>query len=134
MIQRVCGGVVLLLIALTVCAAQDVVSAVEGTVNRIDASTKTFAVKTADGAELQVFLEPILPTPTVYVFGGGHVSFFLVRAAKLAGFKAKVIDDSKVKLTWLTYSEINNDYFTIERSAFSGLNSLPMFDFWFPVS
>ena len=49
--------------------------------------------QTADGAELQVFLEPILPTPTVYVFGGGHVSFFLVRAAKLAGFKAKVIDD-----------------------------------------
>ncbi len=49
--------------------------------------------RTTDGAELQIFLEPILPTPTVYVFGGGHVSFFLVRAAKLAGFKAKVIDD-----------------------------------------
>ena len=41
----------MLLIALTVCAAQDVVRAVEGRVNRIDASTKTFAVKTADGAE-----------------------------------------------------------------------------------
>jgi xanthine dehydrogenase accessory factor len=55
-----------------------------------------FAIETyrpADGAELQVFLEPILPSPTVYVFGGGHVSFFLVRAAKLAGFKVKVIDD-----------------------------------------
>ena len=55
-----------------------------------------FAIETykaEDGAELQVFLEPILPTPTVYVFGGGHVSFFLVRAAKLAGFKVKVIDD-----------------------------------------
>ncbi|MBM3227211.1 MAG: hypothetical protein FJZ47_25880, partial [Candidatus Tectomicrobia bacterium] len=55
-----------------------------------------FAVETyqtADGAELKIFLEPILPTPTVYVFGGGHVSFFLVRAAKLSGFKVKVIDD-----------------------------------------
>jgi len=55
-----------------------------------------FAIETyraEDGAELQIFLEPILPTPTVYVFGGGHVSFFLVRAAKLAGFKVKVIDD-----------------------------------------
>jgi xanthine dehydrogenase accessory factor len=49
--------------------------------------------KTEDGTALQLFLEPILPTPTVYVFGGGHVSFFLVRAAKLAGFKVKVIDD-----------------------------------------
>jgi len=51
MLQRVCGGVGLLLFALTVFAAQDVVSAVEGTVSRVDASTKTFAVKTADGAE-----------------------------------------------------------------------------------
>lgn len=49
--------------------------------------------RTDDGAELRLFLEPVLPTPTVYVFGGGHVSFFVVRAAKLAGFKVKVVDD-----------------------------------------
>ncbi len=47
----------------------------------------------ADGTTLKLFMEPVLPTPTVYVFGGGHVSFFVVRAAKLAGFKVKVIDD-----------------------------------------
>jgi xanthine dehydrogenase accessory factor len=46
-----------------------------------------------DGAAIKLFMEPVLPTPTVYVFGGGHVSFFVVRAAKLAGFKVKVIDD-----------------------------------------
>jgi len=46
-----------------------------------------------DGSTIQLFMEPVLPTPTVYVFGGGHVSFFVVRAAKLAGFKVKVIDD-----------------------------------------
>src|SRR5207245_6870146 len=51
MLQRVSSGFGLLLFALTVFAAQDVVSAVEGTVNRVDAHTKTFAVKTADGAE-----------------------------------------------------------------------------------
>jgi xanthine dehydrogenase accessory factor len=49
--------------------------------------------QTETGDTLQLFMEPILPTPTVYVFGGGHVSFFIVRAAKLAGFKVKVIDD-----------------------------------------
>lgn len=49
--------------------------------------------RTVDGTDLKVFLEPILPTPTVYVFGGGHVSFFVVRAAKLAGFRVRVIDD-----------------------------------------
>jgi hypothetical protein len=36
---------------------------------------------------------------------------------ELAGFKAKVTEDSKVSLNWMTYSEINNDYFTVERSA-----------------
>ncbi|MEE8304962.1 MAG: XdhC family protein [Candidatus Tectomicrobia bacterium] len=46
-----------------------------------------------DSTTLKLFMEPVLPTPTVYVFGGGHVSFFVVRAAKLAGFKVKVIDD-----------------------------------------
>ncbi|MCZ6871916.1 MAG: XdhC family protein [bacterium] len=46
-----------------------------------------------DGTTLKLFMEPVLPTPTVYVFGGGHVSFFVVRAAKLAGFKVVVIDD-----------------------------------------
>ncbi len=57
---------------------------------------ENFAVvdyQTEDGDTLQLFMEPVLPTPTVYVFGGGHVSFFVVRAAKLAGFKVKVIDD-----------------------------------------
>ena len=49
--------------------------------------------QTDAGDTLQLFMEPILPTPTVYVFGGGHVSFFIVQAAKLAGFKVKVIDD-----------------------------------------
>ena len=57
---------------------------------------ESFAMETYttdDGVALQLFLEPVLPTPTVYVFGGGHVSFFVVRAAILAGFKVKVVDD-----------------------------------------
>ena len=57
---------------------------------------ENFAIEScasSSGDTLQIFLEPVLPTPTVWVFGGGHVSFFLVRAAKLAGFRAKVIDD-----------------------------------------
>jgi xanthine dehydrogenase accessory factor len=49
--------------------------------------------QTEAGDTVQLFMEPVLPTPTVYVFGGGHVSFFVVRAAELAGFKVKVIDD-----------------------------------------
>lgn len=35
---------------------------------------------------------------------------------ELVYFKAKLIEDNQVRLDWQTASEINNDYFTIERS------------------
>jgi len=44
-----------------------------------------------DGAE--VFLEPISSNPTVYIFGGGHVSRQIVPIASRVGFKVIVVDD-----------------------------------------
>jgi xanthine dehydrogenase accessory factor len=48
---------------------------------------------TEDGSTLRLLLEPMLPTPTLWVFGGGHIVSPLVRAATLAGFRVRVIDD-----------------------------------------
>jgi xanthine dehydrogenase accessory factor len=45
------------------------------------------------GGTLEVFVEPILPQPTLYIFGGGHVSMALAAAAHTAGFAIGVIDD-----------------------------------------
>ena len=45
------------------------------------------------GGTLEVFVEPILPQPTLYIFGGGHVSIALANAAHAAGFAIGVIDD-----------------------------------------
>jgi xanthine dehydrogenase accessory factor len=45
------------------------------------------------GGTLEVFVEPILPQPTLYIFGGGHVSMALANAASKAGFNIGVIDD-----------------------------------------
>jgi len=45
------------------------------------------------GGELEVFIEPILTIPTLYIFGGGHISLPLTRMGKLLGFKIAVIDD-----------------------------------------
>ncbi len=45
------------------------------------------------GGTLEVYVEPILPQPMLYLFGGGHVSTALARAAHLAGFGIGVIDD-----------------------------------------
>ena len=45
------------------------------------------------GGTVEIFVEPILPIPTLYIFGGGHVSMALAKAAHSAGFTIGVIDD-----------------------------------------
>ena len=45
------------------------------------------------GGSLEIFIEPILPQPVVYLFGGGHVSMAVAKAASAAGFAVAVTDD-----------------------------------------
>jgi xanthine dehydrogenase accessory factor len=45
------------------------------------------------GGTLEVFVEPILPQPTLYIFGAGHVSLAVSRIANEAGFAIGVVDD-----------------------------------------
>jgi len=45
------------------------------------------------GGTVEVFVEPILPQPVVYLFGGGHVSMAVAKAAQAAGFGVGVVDD-----------------------------------------
>jgi xanthine dehydrogenase accessory factor len=45
------------------------------------------------GGTVEVFVEPILPQPVVYLFGGGHVAMAVARAAHAAGFGVGVVDD-----------------------------------------
>ena len=45
------------------------------------------------GGTLEVFVEPILPQPIAYLFGGGHVSMAVAKSANAAGFGIVVIDD-----------------------------------------
>jgi xanthine dehydrogenase accessory factor len=45
------------------------------------------------GGTLEIFVEPILPQPILYIFGGGHVSMALAQAAHAVGFAIGVVDD-----------------------------------------
>jgi xanthine dehydrogenase accessory factor len=45
------------------------------------------------GGTLDIFVEPILPPASLYIFGAGHVSASLCRVAKMAGFDVTVADD-----------------------------------------
>ncbi|MGD0921482.1 MAG: XdhC/CoxI family protein [Terriglobia bacterium] len=45
------------------------------------------------GGSLDIFVEPILATPTAYIFGGGHISLYVSKVASVAGFDVVVVDD-----------------------------------------
>ena len=45
------------------------------------------------GGTLEIFVEPILPQPKLYIFGGGHISVALAQATHAAGFAVGVVDD-----------------------------------------
>ena len=45
------------------------------------------------GGSLEIFIEPLLPVTTVYIFGAGHVGLNVYRVARIAGFEVVLADD-----------------------------------------
>jgi xanthine dehydrogenase accessory factor len=64
------------------------------------------------GGTLEVFIEPLLPTPVLYIFGAGHVAFNLYKVARIAGFDVVVVDDRE--------SYANRERFPDARDVFAG--------------
>jgi xanthine dehydrogenase accessory factor len=45
------------------------------------------------GGQMSVYIEPVEPSPELYVIGAGHVGFHLANMAHEVGFKVHVVDD-----------------------------------------
>ena len=45
------------------------------------------------GGKVEIFIEPILATPTNYIFGAGHISKFISKVATIAGFNTVIVDN-----------------------------------------
>src|SRR5215212_128794 len=45
------------------------------------------------GGQMDVYIEPIEPSPELYIVGAGHVGFHLARIANEVGFRVHVVDD-----------------------------------------
>ena len=45
------------------------------------------------GGQLNIFVEPVIPQPYAFIFGGGHVSKSLSKVAALAGFSTVIVDN-----------------------------------------
>jgi len=63
------------------------------------------------GGTLQIFVEPILPSPVLYIFGAGHIGLNVYRIARAAGFEVVVVDDRE------TYA--NRDRFPEARDIYA---------------
>ncbi len=45
------------------------------------------------GGIMQVLVEPILPQPTVFILGAGHIGFAVSKIARMMGFRIAVVDE-----------------------------------------
>jgi xanthine dehydrogenase accessory factor len=45
------------------------------------------------GGQMEVYIEPIEPSPELYIIGAGHVGFHLARLAADVGFRVHIVDD-----------------------------------------
>jgi xanthine dehydrogenase accessory factor len=45
------------------------------------------------GGTLEIFVEPVMPAPQLYLFGAGHVAHSIYKVARIAGFDVSVFDD-----------------------------------------
>lgn len=53
---------------------------------------RIFSLPNSD-VQLEVFLEPIVSYPKVYIFGGGHVSKQISKVASVAGLRVIIVED-----------------------------------------
>lgn len=71
------------------------------------------------------FVEPVLGYPTLFIFGGGHVSLSVAHFAKLAGFKIVVIDDREAFANRQRFPEADEAIIEMYDAVFSKLEIHP---------
>jgi xanthine dehydrogenase accessory factor len=75
-------------------AAQDVLREEKSRVMSFDLTEDSMAESgLICGGKLEIFIEPILPTPKMVIFGAGHISTQLSKIANVAGFKTTIVDN-----------------------------------------
>jgi xanthine dehydrogenase accessory factor len=73
------------------------------------------------GGQLNIFIEPVVPQPRAFIFGGGHVSKSISKVANLAGFATVIIDDREAFANPERFPEAEETYAEEYESVFPKL-------------
>jgi xanthine dehydrogenase accessory factor len=79
-------------------------------------------VLSTENRKMEILLEPVFSEPTVYVFGGGHVSEQLAPLAKRVHFKVVVIDDREMFANRERFPEVDEIIVSEFEKCFNQLN------------
>jgi len=74
------------------------------------------------GGQLEIFVEPVVPPPGVFIFGGGHISKSLAKIANIAGFGVSVIDDREAFANKDRFPDAHSVYADEYEKVFPQLN------------
>jgi xanthine dehydrogenase accessory factor len=75
----------------------------------------------ACGGNMEIFIEPVLAEPGLFIFGGGHIGLALAKMAKLTGYKITIIDDRPEFAAQQRFPEVEQVLLSDFNGAFSKL-------------
>jgi xanthine dehydrogenase accessory factor len=104
---------------------QKVVEVIKTGISQIvhfDLSGKDEALEMICGGKMDIFLEPIIPTETLYLFGAGHTSQSTGAIAKTLGFQVFVIDPRPEYNNSARFPDVDSLIVEDYETAFSKLN------------
>jgi xanthine dehydrogenase accessory factor len=73
------------------------------------------------GGQLNIFVEPVIPQPHAFIFGGGHVSKSLSKVASMAGFATVIVDNREAFANPERFPEAEATYAEEYEDAFAKL-------------
>src|SRR5678815_3118882 len=78
-------------------AAQEVIREEKSRVMTFDLTDESMAEGgLICGGKVEIFIEPILPSPHMVIFGAGHIATQVSKIATIAGFKTTIVDNRPV--------------------------------------
>src|SRR5438132_5862513 len=103
-------------------AAQDVLRDEKSRVMSFDLTDESMAESgLICGGKVEIFIEPILPTPKIVLFGAGHIATQVSKIATIAGFKTTVVDNRPVYANAERFPEAEPIYSEVFHRAFEEL-------------